>query len=251
MRSQAGNNASAKDYYPEIQELYETGTDSYGIIEYGNEISYSEFIRLAKSKEKKKDYLEAARIYQDLSEVIADNMGMIDDSDGYYGDCFVDAIHRMTSCIKLQAPTHEQKRTYMSYLFEKYIKNDPDYFQEHYHGALESICTDKDDYAYWKSLLEPYLPDRMPDESSWGRHYNAVEKILMYIHILEELKDESIDDCLARHYLDDSKICIAYTKRLKKTDPDGAVRVMKEGLKIFDDAGIKKLARTFSKGKLK
>ncbi len=250
MGSKTGSDAPDRDYYPEINELYEKAADSYGLIEYGNEINYGKFTRLAKSKEREKDYLEAIRIYQDLSEVIADNMGMIDDSDGYYGDCFVNAMHRMTSCIKLQAPTHEQKRSYMSYMFEKYIKNDPDYFQEHYHEALESICADRDDYEYWKSLLEPYLPDRMPSKSSWSKHYDAVVKIRMYMYILEKLNDESIDDCLAKHYRDDSEICIAYAKRLKNTDPDRAMSVMEGGLKIFDDAIIKNAARMFSKGKL-
>lgn len=95
------DNDPIMDYKSEIIALYKNASFYQGMIEYGNKISFDGFIRTAKTKEAKKNYAEATRIYQELSEVIAENMEMTDDSDGYYGDCFCGAIYDMTSSIDL------------------------------------------------------------------------------------------------------------------------------------------------------
>lgn len=104
------DDVSLRDYKSEINILYKMDTGTYGgMIEYGCEISFDKFIKLAKTRESKGDYFEAARIHQEISEAISDNMEMVDDSDGYYGDCFSDAINGMVSCMNLQILTHTEK----------------------------------------------------------------------------------------------------------------------------------------------
>lgn len=160
-------------------------------------------------------------------------MEMVDDSDGYYGKCFFDVINCMITSINCQTLTHEKKKQYISYMFTNYIKDDPDYFTEYYFSALEQICTNKHDYTYWLGLLEPHLPEKIPNHSQWSAHYCATEKILMQIYILDKLKDKSINDIFAMHYRDDYQICIQYIKHLQKIDSDKALHILEDGLKIY------------------
>jgi len=227
------DDVSLRDYKSEINLLYKMAAGTYGMVEYGYEISFDKFIKSAKTKEAKGNYFEAARIHQELSEVISDNMEMVDDSDGYYGDCFSDAINDMVSCINLQVLTHAEKQLHISYMFEKYIKNDPDYFEEYYCSALEQICKNKHDYNYWMSLLKPYLPEKIPDKSRWSTHYTAKEKVMMHIYILGKLHDPSINDYYTIHYRSDHTICIQYIKYLQKTDSDKALHILEEGLQLY------------------
>ena len=42
------------------------------------------------------------------------------------------------------------------------------------------MCTSKDDLYYWKKLLEPHLPEELPDkEQDWGKYYQAENLISM------------------------------------------------------------------------
>ena len=231
-----GSNAPKRDYKSDINLLYKRAISRYGMIEYGNELDFERFISAARTKEGKKDYAGAARIYQELSEAIAENMDTVDDSDGYYGDCFIDAIDNMTSCINQQVITHEQKQQYISYMFERYIRNDPDYFVEHYVLALEQICKNRQEYTFWRDLLEPHVPKKMPNSRNWHKHYNAREMIQMKIYILGKLKDRSIEDTFATHYRDDSYMCIQYIRYLQKTDSKRALQVMQEGLGLYPES---------------
>ncbi len=169
---------------------------------------------------------------------------MVDDSDGYYGDCFVDAIHNMTSCINHQVPTHKQKQLYISYMFEKYIKNDPDYFAEHYVSALKHICKNQKEHTYWRDLLEPHVPKKIPNISNWGKYYSAADAVRMKIYILGKLKDSSMDNVFATHYRNDLDICIQYIKHLQKTDSKKALQIMQKGLERYPKSTeIKEIAR--------
>ena len=149
-------------------------------------------------------------------------MDSVDDSDGYYGDYFSDAILNMISCINLQTLTFQQKQLHISYMFEKYIKNDPDYFEEHYISALEQICATNQDYTYWQDILKPHLPEKIPSDRNWSIHYNAKERIMMQIYILGKLKDKSLNNIFAMHYCNDSEICIQYIKYLQENNSEKA-----------------------------
>jgi len=229
---------SVHDYKKEINLLYKTFAGRYGFIKYGTNIDFSYIQDLAQRYIKKKNYLEAVKIYQALSEAIAENMGMVDDSDGYYGGSFRDAISDFVNCIKMANLEHKKKKPFIDYFFKKYIENDPDYFQEEYDYALREICQTKEDFDYLKKLLAPYLPDVLPDwDESWTNYYNARELIDMQLFILDKLNEEKeFYELIKKHYRKDHGFCLLYAKRLKEDGMlEQSLAVAEEGLKIFPE----------------
>ncbi len=237
------------NYKKEINLLYREAAGRHVFIEYGVEVDFSYICDLAYRYIKGGNFLEAASIYQALSEVIAENMGNVDDSDGYYGGEFEQAIENFTNCINEAGLDHKGKKGYIDYLFGKYMKNDPDYFQEHYDYALREICQPSQDLEYWKGLLEPHLPRNLPHHSQWSKYYQAKELLAMQLHILDRLDDvEGFYGLIQRYYLKDREFCLLYANRLKK---DGkakeAVKIAEEGINIFPDHLTKGLRRFLSK----
>ena len=202
-------------------------------MDYYTEIGFDKFTDMAEMAKKSGRFTVAAGIYRDISEAIAGNMDDVDDSNGYYGGCFIDAIRGMVSCIKAGATTHAQRRRHILYMFDKYIKNDPDYFSEHYTWGLWKICKNKEDLAYWRDLIKPHVPDSIPLHASWSETYGVKKIIRMYAKTLIKLKDESAEKILAKHYRKDEDICKLYIKWLKPKEPDTARAVALEGSKLF------------------
>ena len=240
---------SIHDYKKEINSLYREMADRHGYIEYGRDVDFSYIQDLADRFVKAKNFLEAGTIYQALSEVIAENMDNVDDSDGYYGGEFALAVENFAECIINARLNHEEKRMYIKYLFDKYIKNDPDYFQQNYDYALKQICQSGEDLEYWKGLLRPHLPEDLPNSDQWSDHYHAEELLMMQFHILDNLDDkERFYNLIERYYRKDHEFCLLYAHRLEK---DGktkeAVKVAKEGLSLFPDHLNKGLRRFLSK----
>lgn len=242
---------SVQDYKKEITELYghPSGRRYDTMIEYGNEINFSPFNDLAQRHVDRKNFIEAAKVYQALSEVIAESMEMVDDSDGYYGDEFDSALEGFASAVKSAGLKHEEKAAYIEYLFEKYIANEPDYFQESYETALESICTSREDLEYWKGLLSPHIPDSIPSSNSnWEKHYELTRLLLMQVYILDKLDDqksrEELYDLLGKRYLNDEEFCNLYMKRLEKDGKmEEAARVAEEGVRCFPPHLVSDLRR--------
>jgi uncharacterized Zn finger protein len=100
---------SIYDYQKEINLLYREAAGRHGYIKYGNVIDFSYICDLADRYLKAKNFLEAATIYQALSETIAENMENVDDSDGYYGDEFIQAIKDFADCINKAGLGHKEK----------------------------------------------------------------------------------------------------------------------------------------------
>ena len=223
------------DYKKEINQLYCEVSDRSGFIKYGTEVEFYSIHNLADWFSKAGNNLEAVTIYQALSEVIAENMGNVDDSDGYYGDEFVRAIEDMASCINKAELNHKEKKEYIKYFFTKYIESDPDYFSEYYGYALKEICYLKDDLHYWRKLLQPHLPEKVPDSSRWSEYYQAIEYLKMQLHILDLLNDrEEFYHLIQRYYHRNHELCLYYICRLEKDGKNKeAVKVAEEGLNIF------------------
>jgi len=223
------------DYKKEINQSFREIGDRHGFIKYGINIDFFEFHDLAYRFEKAGNILEAATIYQALSEVVAENMYNVDDSDGYYGDKFVSAIDDMAHCITKAELKPDEKKKYIKYFFDKYVENEPDYFREYYGYALIEICFLEDDLKYWKKLLEPYIPKKIPDNNRWSKYYEAIEWIRMQLHILDVLNEkEEFYQLIKRCYQKNHELCLYYASRLAK---DGwnkeAVKVAEEGLTLF------------------
>lgn len=236
---------SIHDYKREINLLYREADGRHGYIEYGNEINFSYICDLADRYLRAGNPLEAASIYQALSEVIAKNMENVDDSDGYYGGEFDQAIESFTACINEAGLDHKEKRHYIDYFFAKYIENDPDYFQANYDCALREICQSREDLEYWKGLLEPHLPGDLPDQNQWIMHYQAERLIRMQLYILDKVNDkEGFYDLVQRYYCKGRDFCLLYAHRLER---DGrsreAVKIAEEGLCLFPDHLTKELRR--------
>jgi len=162
-------------------------------------------------------------------------MGSIDDSDGYYGQNFVFAIEDMAHCIEKAELKSGKKKKYIQYFFDKYVENEPDYFREYYGYALKEVCCLESDLQYWKKLLEPYLPKRIPDSSRWSEYYEAIEWTRMQLHILDLLNEkEEFYQLIKRCYHKNHELCLYYASRLAKDGQNKeAVKVAEEGLALF------------------
>jgi len=101
---------SLNGYKKEINLSYREISDLDGYIEYGTEVDFSYIRDLADRYIKAENFLEAATIYQALSEVIAENVEKVGDSDGFYVDEFVRAIEDLVYCINRADLNHKEKR---------------------------------------------------------------------------------------------------------------------------------------------
>jgi hypothetical protein len=238
---------SVEDYKKEVSMLYGSVAGRHGYIEYGNEIDFSLIEDIAERYSEKGNFMEAAKIYQAVSEAIAENMDSVDDSDGYYGGEFDQAIEGFVSCLKSATLQHEAKRKYIDYLFRKYMQNDPDYFEENYDSALKDLCTMKEDLLYWKELFSPHLPDSLPDyhpgdsSRNWTEHYKAERLLFVEEFILDALANGGdgsskgqLYQLFEKYSLKDSGLCILHAERLEKDGRvDEAVRIAEKGLSRF------------------
>src|SRR5208283_4649228 len=84
---------SVDDYKKDVDALYKDASTN-GYVEYGNMVDFAVFTDLAERYVEKRNFAEAAKVFQALSEVITENMDMVDDSDGYYGESFSEALQR-------------------------------------------------------------------------------------------------------------------------------------------------------------
>ncbi|VVB64980.1 Uncharacterised protein [uncultured archaeon] len=231
------------DYKDEIDSIFDDA-EEHGFIPYGAEVDFAPFEDLAEIYIQKDDFIEAAKIYQALTEKIAKKMDDVDDSDGYYGDKFSDFLDAFLECIIQAKQETDARREYIDYLFNRYLQKDPDYFQDDYYDALKELCTSKEDLEYWKTLLMPHLPKRLPDkEQDWSRYYHAKELISMQLHLLSRLKETAEFYALMKqHYLSSSDFCLQYAKQLLEDgDRTKAIQIAEEGTALFPDRQSKDL----------
>ena len=201
---------SVDDYKKEVDALYEDASTN-GFIEYGNMIDFAVFTDVAERYVEKKNFAEAAKVFQALSEAIAENMDMVDDSDGYYGESFSEAVQSLASCVSFLEG--EKKSCYIDYFFEKFMEKEPDYFENEYDEALRSVCVDKDELEHLRELLWPHLPNFLPDsKEDWSRHYDSKVLLDMQAFVLDSLAKFGDEDSrrelyelFKRNYLKDDE----------------------------------------------
>lgn len=227
---------TVEDYKKQVRELYREVAGVGGIIEYDEHIDFSTFYDLAQDHSEKGNFREAAKIYRAVSEVIAEEMDRTDDSTGYYGEEFEWAIAHYGGVLAEGNLESETKETYIDYLFEKYLENDPDYFQEYYEETLEELCSEESDYRYWKELLSPHLPEKLPEKEESGINWErrkATRLLSMQARILKNLNQkESLEDLYERTYREEGEFCLQYVKWLAETDrEEKAIEIAEEGLK--------------------
>lgn len=247
--SSFGKGKSLSDYKEEIDSFFDN-VEEHGFIPYGAEADFAPFEDLAAIYFQKDDIEEAAKIYQALTEKIAEKMDNVDDSDGYYGTKFSDFLDAFVECIIQADQETDTRREYIGYLFNRYLLKDPDYFQDDYYDALKELCTSREDLEYWKTLLLPHLPERLPNrERDWSRHYHAKELISMQLHLLSGLKEtDEFYALMKQHYRSNSDFCLQYAKQLLEDgDQAKAIQIADEGTTLFPDHLSKGLRDFLSK----
>lgn len=246
--TEEGEEKSLHDYKKEINQFYHDVASRHGFIDYDRRVDFSYILDVAERYIEKRNFLEAAKIFQALSEAIAENMDMVDDSDGYYGGEFDDAMEKLVTCLREAVLGHEEKGWYIDCLFQKFIEGEPDYFQENYDHALRQMCTSKEDLRHLKNLLEPHLKELPDHGKNWGEYYDAVQVLMMQIFVLEKLGEkEELHGLLERNYHRDRGLCLLFAERLLRDgEVTRAMEVAEEGLSIFPDHRVSELRRFLS-----
>ena len=141
-----------------MESLYDDVED-HGYVPYGEDIDFSSLSDLAELYIQKGDFLEAAKIYQALSEAISEKMDEVDDSDGNYGGEFTDSLEAFTDCIFKAGLDANGRRPYIKYLFDRVSARGSRLFPERLRRSSEDkLCREESDWRYWKELLEPHMP---------------------------------------------------------------------------------------------
>jgi len=236
--SQIGEGKSLSSYKDEIDSIFDEAEDEHGLISYGDDLDFAPFENLAEIYIQKGDFQEAAKIYQALTEKIAEKMDHVDDSDGYYGGEFSRFLEAFVECILQAELEKDTRRKYIDDLFNRYLLRDPDYFQNDYFDALKELCTSKEDLDYWKALMEPHLPGMLPDRKKDRSHYyQAKELISMRLYLLSRLKDTAgFYALMDEHYSSSEDFCLQYAQQLLLDgDRTNAIRIAEEGIALFPD----------------
>lgn len=244
-----GEEKSLHDYKRAISLLYRDAAGRNGFIDYDRRVDFSYVLDVAERYIEKRNFLEAAKIFQALSEAIAENMDMVDDSDGYYGGEFDYAVEKLVTCLNEAELGSEEKRPYIDYLFQKFIEGEPDYFQENYDHALRQMCTSEEDLRHLENLLEPRLTELPDHERNWGEYYDAEQVLMMQIFVLDKLGEEAeLHGLLERHYRRDGGLCLLFAERLLRDgEVTRSVEVAEEGVSVFPDRRASGLRRFLSK----
>jgi hypothetical protein len=237
--SPAGTGKDIKSYRDEIESIFEEAEEDHGWISYGTELDFSPFEELAEIYIQKDDFLEAAKIFQALCETIAGKMDHVDDSDGYFGSNFSSSLQAFVECILGAELTATEKSRCIDYLWRRYLLNEPDYFQDDYLDALKVLCTAKEDLVYWKELLLPHLPAKVPDSREDRRgHYQAKKLISIELHLLSCLKEtDSFYALMDEQYRTSPDLCLEYAQQLlRDKDRLKAISVAEEGIAAFPES---------------
>jgi len=230
-----GGESSVDDYKANVELIYDA-VEEHGLVPYGERIDFSSISDQAQLYLQKGDFLEAAKIYQALSETISDKMDEVDDSDGHFGGEFSDGFDGFLDCIVKAELNTEGRKSYIKYLFDRYMHGDPNYFRWEYEKALIKLCREELDWRYWKELLEPHLPEELPSDRDWSHHSDAIRLISMKLDILLKLKEMGeFYELIEGHFRSSDRLCLRYAKQLLADGKkEKALGVAEEGVAIFE-----------------
>lgn len=231
-----------RDYRAEIDRMYRDAVEADGKV-YSN-LDFEGYFTNARESQHGDEVDSATRMFRDMSEIISEHMVMVDDSDNYYTDCFIEALENMAESVVREGLTPEKKRDHIKYLLKKFVRETRTKFVSQYRVALETICTHNNDLLYWKTQLDVHLksmagPDKIPA--------NAVDLVLMQSYILEQLADsDGLISLLAEFYHMDKKVCKKYLEAIKQTTPTKARRAAQAVVEKYpDDMDILEIAFEF------
>lgn len=124
-------------------------------------VDFDNVIGIAKSFEASGDVEEAARIHAAIVETIAKNTGIVDDSDAYYSLSLQASLKDLIACLVDKGRAREgvpdaARKNHISWLVRRVASNDPDFFNDEFVPALDSVCVSEDDAA-WRDAEESRL----------------------------------------------------------------------------------------------
>ena len=220
-----------RDYRAEIDRMYRDAAEADGKV-YSN-LDFEGYFTNARESQHNGEMDSATRMFKDMSEIISERMIMVDDSDGYYTDCFIEALENMVESIIRERLPPEKKRDHIAYLLGRFVVETRPKFIPQYRSALENICTQKADLLYWQEQLAPHLKDMIGSDNM---PKNAVDLALMQTHILEELGDPNeLASILAKFYHLDKKLCMRYLDALRHINPSKARRAAQEVVEEYPE----------------
>lgn len=138
---------AGRDYGTEIDRLYYVSLGPDGKVDGG--LSFDRYFGAARAAA---DGAESIGIHRAVSEAIQRNMGVVDDSDGYYTDCMIESIENMAEAI-LGLPDRREHIAYMAGMVAKAPRD----VARHYRSALETVCASDGDLDYLHAAAEELL----------------------------------------------------------------------------------------------
>ncbi len=233
------------DHKSEVDRMYYYAAESDGSVR--EALDFGRYFARARENRDGGGAAEATKMYRGLSEAISGHMGTVDDSSGYYTDCFIEALESMAESIVREDLPADKKREHILYLFKKFMDGTPAELAQHYRGALEAVCIADDDAACLRDMIKPRLRN-----AGSGKSDNTTDLVRMQAHILEGLgRTAELETLLEKFHSLDRGLCVMYLDMLKRADQDkarraardatgafpGDVRIMGAALELYPKAG--------------
>ena len=188
-------------------------------------------------------HAEAVRAYGGMAEYIITRMRDVEDADGYYKDCAIEAIDNMADSIIRQDAKPDKKRPYIKYLFKRALAPAYAAYRSHYADALEAICTEEEDMVYWLELID--------SDAGAGSGAPAQLARMRAYALAGAGRWEEAADALSEHYSADPETCVRFVGILRRLGGQRALdgarkavaafrtepRVMEATLPIFAGTG--------------
>jgi hypothetical protein len=202
-----------------------------------------------------------------MFEAMRDHLHEFDPHQGGFehDEIFQDAIASYATCIRDANLPHEDKREYIEYCFDQWLdEHEEGGFPQYFRKALWELCTTKDDYRYWQSLLRDRLdPDRLygeqyDDTDTWRRDdlttpadedelldgYTETAWLRGYIELIDRIDEHAeLGAILNRHYPVSRHLCLRYARLLAdEGEQEAAITIAEYGTDAFtgsDTVGLR------------
>ena len=154
---------TVQDYKADVIREFEAARDRHGFVDDRTWIEFSQYHDLAETHRERGRVDAATAVYRAIAEAIHENLDRIDDSSGHYGEEIARALTGYAETILEADLEHDRKRPHMGYLCRAFLEDEYGFPGDQYEEALFTICTDRQDFAYWRDRLEAAVPALSPD----------------------------------------------------------------------------------------
>ena len=236
---------SDRDYETELDRFYYMSLGHDGKVDGG--LSFDRYFEAARAAA---DGARSIGIHRAVSEAIQRNIGIVDDSDGYYTDCLIESIENMAEAV-LGLP---DRREHIKYMVGAAAKARRD-VARHYRSALETVCASDGDLVCLRTAAAAELLAGGGDGGERGvvggdmEPWQVAELTRLQVYALEEGGSagegeaegegregmEAILRRLAGSYRLDSDLRVLYIRCLGRSGADGARQAAMGVVREFPD----------------